>query len=87
MRTVRLRTPDPSVHLNGRKLPEPPSVTPHRNTFKEIMNTTTHETQLRRLTPQNEVNRLFDDSFIRDRSAHADLASLGAGRGYLRNRD
>ena len=39
------------------------------------MNTTTHRDQLRGLTLQNEVNRLFDDSFIRDRSAHADLAT------------
>ena len=39
------------------------------------MNTLTHRDQLRGLTLQNEVNRLFDDSFIRDRSAHADLAT------------
>jgi HSP20 family protein len=39
------------------------------------MNTTTHRDQVRGLTLQNAVNRLFDDSFIRDRSNHADLAT------------
>src|ERR1700730_17092546 len=42
---------------------------------RRFMSTTTHRDQLRGLTLQNEVNRLFDDSFIRDRSAHADLAT------------
>ena len=40
-----------------------------------MTNSITHRDQLRGLTLQNEVNRLFDDSFIRDRSAHADLAT------------
>src|ERR1700721_4640812 len=38
-------------------------------------NTITHRDQLRGFTLQNEVNRLFDDSFIRDHSGHADLAT------------
>jgi HSP20 family protein len=40
-----------------------------------MTNSITHRDQLRGLTLQNDVNRLFDDSFIRDRSAHADLAT------------
>jgi HSP20 family protein len=39
------------------------------------MNTITRRDQSHGFTLQNEVNRLFDDSFIRDRSAHADLAT------------
>jgi HSP20 family protein len=39
------------------------------------MNTITRRDQSRGVTLQNEVNRLFDDSFSRDLSTHADLAT------------
>ena len=39
------------------------------------MNTITRRDQPRGLTLQNEVNRLFEDSFSRDLSGHADLAT------------
>jgi len=39
------------------------------------MNTITRRDQSRGVTLQNEVNRLFDDSFSRDLSGHADLAT------------
>ena len=38
-------------------------------------NTITRRDQSRGVTLQNEVNRLFDDSFSRDLSTHADLAT------------
>jgi HSP20 family protein len=38
------------------------------------MNTITRRDQSRGLTLQDEVNRLFDDNFTRERSGHADLA-------------
>src|SRR5580692_2962802 len=39
------------------------------------MNTITRRDQSRGFVLQNEVNRLFDDSFTRDLSGHADLAT------------
>ena len=39
------------------------------------MNTITRRDQSRVLTLQDEVNRLFEDNFTRDRSGHADLAT------------
>src|ERR1700719_3108719 len=39
------------------------------------MNTITRRDQSHVLTLQNEVNRLFEDNFTRERSAHADLAT------------
>ncbi|MFY9804555.1 MAG: Hsp20/alpha crystallin family protein [Candidatus Acidiferrales bacterium] len=39
------------------------------------MNTITRRDQSRSLTLQDEVNRLFDDNFTRERSGHADLAT------------
>ena len=39
------------------------------------MNTITRRDQSRGLTLQDEVNRLFEDNFIRERSGHADLAT------------
>jgi HSP20 family protein len=39
------------------------------------MNTITRRDQSRGLTLQDEVNRLFEDSFTRERSGHADLAT------------
>jgi HSP20 family protein len=39
------------------------------------MNTITRRDQSRGLTLQDEVNRLFEDNFTRDRSGHADLAT------------
>src|SRR6202521_2220508 len=39
------------------------------------MNTITRRDQSRGLTLQDEVNRLFDDNFTRERSGHADLAT------------
>jgi len=39
------------------------------------MNTITRRDQSRGLTLQDEVNRLFEDNFTRERSAHADLAT------------
>jgi HSP20 family protein len=38
------------------------------------MNTITRRDQSRSLALQEEVNRLFDDNFTRERSSHADLA-------------
>ncbi|MGA8553533.1 MAG: Hsp20/alpha crystallin family protein [Candidatus Acidiferrales bacterium] len=39
------------------------------------MNTITRRDQSRALTLQDEVNRLFEDNFTRERSGHADLAA------------
>ena len=39
------------------------------------MNTITRRDQSRSLTLQDEVNRLFEDNFTRERSGHADLAT------------
>ena len=39
------------------------------------MNTVTRRDQPRGLTLQDEVNRLFEDNFTRERSGHADLAT------------
>ncbi len=39
------------------------------------MNTITRRDQSRNLTLQDEVNRLFEDNFCRERSGHADLAT------------
>ena len=39
------------------------------------MNTITRRDQPRGLTLQDEVNRLFEDNFTRERSGHADLAT------------
>ncbi|MGC1628938.1 MAG: hypothetical protein WA735_18960, partial [Candidatus Acidiferrales bacterium] len=39
------------------------------------MNTITRRDQSRNLTLQDEVNRLFEDNFSRERSSHADLAT------------
>jgi HSP20 family protein len=39
------------------------------------MNTITRRDQSRSLALQDEVNRLFDDNFTRERSGHADLAA------------
>jgi len=39
------------------------------------MNTITRRDQSRALTLQDQVNRLFEDSFTHDRSGHADLAT------------
>jgi HSP20 family protein len=39
------------------------------------VNTITRRDQSRGLTLQDEVNRLFEDNFTRDRSGHADLAT------------
>ena len=39
------------------------------------MNTITRRDQSHVLTLQNEVNRLFEDNFTRERSGHADLAT------------
>ena len=39
------------------------------------MNTLTRRDQARGLTLQDQVNRLFEDSFTRDRSGRADLAT------------
>ena len=39
------------------------------------MNTITRREQSRGLTLQDEVNRLFEDNFTRERSGHADLAT------------
>ena len=39
------------------------------------MNTITRRDQSRGLTLQDEVNRLFEDNFTRERSGHADLAT------------
>ena len=39
------------------------------------MNTITRRDQSRGLTLQEQVNRLFDDNFTRDRSAQSDLAT------------
>ena len=39
------------------------------------MNTLTRRDQSRGLTLQDEVNRLFEDNFTRERSGHADLAT------------
>ncbi len=39
------------------------------------MNTITRRDQSRALTLQDEVNRLFEDNFTRERSGHADLAT------------
>ena len=39
------------------------------------MNTTARRDQSHSLTLQDQVNRLFEDNFARDRSGHADLAT------------
>src|ERR1700730_8660394 len=39
------------------------------------MNTTARRDQSHGLTLQDQVNRLFEDNFTRDRSGHADLAT------------
>jgi HSP20 family protein len=39
------------------------------------MNTITRRDQSRNLTLQDEVNRLFEDNFTRERAGHADLAT------------
>ena len=39
------------------------------------MNTITRRDQSRGLTLQDEVNRLFEDNFTRERSGHGDLAT------------
>ena len=39
------------------------------------MNTITRRDQSRNMTLQDEVNRLFEDNFTRERSGHADLAT------------
>jgi HSP20 family protein len=39
------------------------------------MNTITRRVQSRGLTLQDEVNRLFEDNFTRERSGHAELAT------------
>jgi HSP20 family protein len=39
------------------------------------MNTITRRDQSRGLTLQDEVNRLFEDNFTRERTGHADLAT------------
>ena len=39
------------------------------------MNTITRRDQSRGLTLQDEVNRLFEDNFTRERSGHAELAT------------
>src|ERR1700736_5714451 len=39
------------------------------------MNTTARREQSHGLTLQDQVNRLFEDNFTRDRSGHADLAT------------
>ena len=39
------------------------------------MNTITRRDQSRGLTLQDQVNRLFEDNFTRERSGHADLAT------------
>jgi HSP20 family protein len=58
------------VH-NGRYLNHPLA-----ETTKEVaMNTITRWDQSRRSTLQDQVNRLFEDNFTRDRSGHADLAT------------
>ncbi len=39
------------------------------------MNTITRRDPSRSLTLQDQVNRVFEDNFTRDRSGHADLAT------------
>src|ERR1700747_2020047 len=39
------------------------------------MNNITRRDQSRNMTLQDEVNRLFEDNFTRERSGHADLAT------------
>jgi HSP20 family protein len=63
-----------SPEYNGSYLnhPSPRQQAKHSRRF---MNTITRRDQSRSLTLQDEVNRLFEDNFTRERSGHADLAT------------
>jgi HSP20 family protein len=70
-----LQTEDSSVHLQW-KQPESVLGRQDRKTSKgDAMNTLARWDQSRGLTLQDQVNRLFEDSFTRDRSGRADLAT------------
>src|SRR5277367_7001025 len=62
-----------SPERNGSYLNHPSPRKPARPS-RRFMNTITRRDQSRGLTLQDEVNRLFDDNFTRERSGHADLA-------------
>jgi HSP20 family protein len=62
-----------SPEYNGSYLNHPSPRKPARPS-RRLMNTITRRDQSRGLTLQDEVNRLFDDNFTRERSGHADLA-------------
>ena len=52
------------------------------------MNTITRWDQSRGLASlQDQVNRLFEDNFTRDRSGPAELATWAPARGHIRNRE
>jgi HSP20 family protein len=63
-----------SPERNGSYLiyPSPDSQQRH---LRRFMNTIIRRDQSRGLTLQDEVNRLFEDNFTRERSGHADLAT------------
>src|SRR5580693_470141 len=66
---------DSSVHLHATELPDLPlAKTPVRH-LRRFMNTITRRDQSRSLALQDEVNRLFEDNFTRERAGHADLAA------------
>src|SRR6202021_416371 len=56
-------------------LPDLPLARQPARHSRRFMNTITRRDQSRGLTLQDEVNRLFEDSFTRERSGHADLAT------------
>ena len=61
--------------LNATELPDLPLAKPPVRHSRRFMNTITRRDQSRGLTLQDEVNRLFEDNFTRERSGHADLAT------------
>src|SRR5580658_699306 len=63
-----------SPEHNGSYLNHPSPKLPARPS-RRFMNTITRRDQSRGLTLQDEVNRLFEDNFTRERSGHADLAT------------
>jgi HSP20 family molecular chaperone IbpA len=58
-----------------RKLPDLPLAKTPVRYLRRFINTITRRDQSRGLTLQDEVNRLFEDNFTRERSGHADLAT------------
>jgi HSP20 family protein len=64
-----------SPEHNGSYLNHPLAKTTSKTSKEIAMNTIARWDQSRGLTLQDQVNRLFEDSFTRDRSGRADLAT------------